>query len=412
MSNEAACRTTHPQILAGNCPWCGAAIGAESQADATGERRWDISRLKADLNHQDDEIRMITIRNVGYHLPDVTDAVNVLRIALSNSEERVRSEATLALASLGDRLTAEAIDSFEVASLKRKQQDDLAVRIVLLGYYDGKRLRSEATREARQAHVFWVIEHAPRSFIAETHYAHFIQYRDGPVYRQGREMWMALVEDNPEDTVILNNAASFLRLSDKAKSEELLKRASSLEPDDPRWPRKLAQLYWSEMLGKDAATRRSLAAMAQAEYERAQGLYRDERERLGQLHLLAQAAFEAGDYPKADTHASELLSKAEAGHRNNFYGNQILGRLALAAGDVERAKSHLLASAETAGCPLWSITFGSMVLAKELLGRGERETVLRFLERCAALWPESAEWLTRAVTAIERGETPFLLFSE
>jgi hypothetical protein len=222
-------------------------------------------------------------------------------------------------------------------------------------------------------------------------------------------MWLYVVEGNPEDTVILHNAASFLILSDRALSAELLKRARSLEPDDPLWSRRLAHVYRLEMIGKDAADRRSLAAMVQAECERAQELYRDERERLDQLHLLAEAAFEAGDYARADAYASELLSKAETGHRDIFHGNQILGRLALVGGDVERAKSHLLASAETAGCPMWCIMFRSMVLAKELLCRGERETVRRFLERCSALWPDSAEWFTQWAAAIERGEVPIFI---
>ena len=39
----------------------------------------------ADLNHEDDEARITTIHNAGFHLPDVTEAVNVLRIALGNS---------------------------------------------------------------------------------------------------------------------------------------------------------------------------------------------------------------------------------------------------------------------------------------------------------------------------------------
>src|ERR1700728_3156569 len=98
MCSEAVCRTTHPQILAGNCPCCGTEIGAQSQADAHGELRWNIPRLKADLNHADGEARITTIQNVGWHLSDVTEAVNVLRIALNNSAQRVREVATFALA--------------------------------------------------------------------------------------------------------------------------------------------------------------------------------------------------------------------------------------------------------------------------------------------------------------------------
>jgi hypothetical protein len=405
MSRETACGTTHAQILSGTCPWCGTAIGTASQA---GERQWDVSRLKADLFHNDQEARVITTRTMGYHLPIVSEAVDLLRFALNNPDGRVRDAATYALGSVGGRLTANAIEDFEVAARKWRHRDDLPIRIVLLGYYDGKHLRSPRARGARQAHVLWVIEHFPRSVVAGTWLAHLSEPLDDVAYRIGRTMWVSLVKGNPEDTVILHNAAIFLIVSDKAMSEKLLKRAKSLEPDDPLWSQHLAHLYWLDMMGKDAAARRTLAAKAQAEHEWAQGLYRDERERLDQLHLLAEAAFEAGDYAKADAYASELLAKAETGHLDIFYGNQILGRLALVGGDVERATSHLLASAETAGCPLFS-PFRSMVLAKELLGRGERETVRRFLERCSTSWPKSAKWLTRLAAAVERGEMPFFV---
>ncbi len=141
----------------------------------------------------------------------------------------------------------------------------------------------------------------------------------------------------------------------------------------------------------------------------AQGLYQDEQERLGQLHLLAECTLEAGDHARAEDYASELLSRAETEDKNIFYGHQILARVALAEGDVERAKSHLLASAETADCPLWSSTFRSMALAKDLLDRGEQETVRRFLERCALWWPGNAQWLTECVEAIDRREEPIFL---
>jgi hypothetical protein len=315
MSRETACGTTRAQILSGTCPWCGTAIGSVSQA---GERRWDVSRLKADLFHNDQEARIITTRNMGHHLPIVPEAVDLLRFALNNPDGRVRHAATYALGSVGGRLTAEAIEDFEVASRKRRHKDDLPIRIVLLGYYSGKHLTSPRARGAHQAHVLWVIEHFPRSVVAGTWLAHLSEQLDDVAYRIGRTMWISLVKGNPEDTVILHNAANFLLLSDKAMCEGLLKRAKTLEPDDPLWSRRLAHLFWLERIGKDAAARRTLAAKAQAEYEWAQGLYRDERERLDQLHHLAEAAFEAGDYAKAGAYASELLSKAETGHRDIF----------------------------------------------------------------------------------------------
>ena len=219
---------------------------------------------------------------------------------------------------------------------------------------------------------------------------------------------MSQIETHPESTAILGNAASFVTLCDKTKCGELLRRAKTLEPDNPRWTERLAHLYSLEMMGKDPAARRDWAAMVQAEYESGLGLYRDERARLNRLPDLADAAFEAGDYAKARTYASELLSRADTLERDEatFYGNQVLGRLAIVDGDLAGAKVHLLASAETTGSPSLGSFGPSMVLARELLARGERDVVLDYLTRCSSFWQYGADQLSRWAGTIERGETP------
>jgi hypothetical protein len=261
---------------------------------------------------------------------------------------------------------------------------------------------------ARQAHVLWIIEHASASHIAGTLYVGLDEHMDGEAYERGRKLWMAQVEADPEDTTILGDAASFLTHSDKARCGELLRRARSLEPDNPVWSERLGHLYSLEMIGKDAAAQRDWAAMTQAELERGQGLYRVEWKRLGQLPQLAEAAFAAGNYAKARVYADELLAKAGSGHDGSaiFYGNQVLGRLALAEGDVVRANAHLLASAETTGSPVLRSFGPSMELARELLGRGQRDVVLRYLERCSVFWEHGAEQLSRWSAAIEGNEAP------
>jgi hypothetical protein len=73
---------------------------------------------------------------------------------------------------------------------------------------------------------------------------------------------------------------------------------------------------------------------------------------------------------------------------------------------VERANGLLLASAETTDSPTLC-TFGpSIVLARELLRRGERDVVLRYLERCSSFWEHGAEQLSQWAAAIARGDTP------
>jgi len=123
---------------------------------------------------------------------------------------------------------------------------------------------------------------------------------------------------------------------------------------------------------------------------------------------LAGAAFEAGNYAKARTYAAELLSRADTLQREEatFYGNQVLGRLALFDGNVEGAKAHLLASAETTGSPVLCSFGPSMVLAGELLTLGERDVVLHYLKRCSLFWEDGADQLSRWAGAIERGNTP------
>jgi tetratricopeptide (TPR) repeat protein len=410
MLSEARCRTTHLQLLTGNCPWCEIPIGNRPatmgpQSHSAGERRWDIPRMKSDLDHEVDEVRLITVLNAQQHLPDVPEAAGVLRIALRNSVDRVKENATIALALLGNGMSAEAIHEYEAAS--RSEPGDFALRILLLGHYLRSQFVSNAARMARRAHIHWIIENAPESRIAGTPFAH-LDDTDDPAYEQAMQLWMSQIEAHPENTVILGNAAGFLTPNDKTKCGELLRHAKTLEPDNPEWSNRLGHLYSLEMIGKDAAARRDWAAMTQAEYEREQGLYRDERERLRQLPRLAEAAFEAGDYAKARTYASELLARADAGHKGKaiFCGNQVLGRLALVDGDVGGAKAHLLASAETTGSPTLCSFGPSMVLAGELLARGERDAVLRYLERCSSFWAYGAEWLARWASAIERDETP------
>ena len=103
-----------------------------------------------------------------------------------------------------------------------------------------------------------------------------------------------------------------------------------------------------------------------------------------------------------------MLSRADTSQREEatFYGNQVLGRLALVDGNVEGAKAHLLASAETTGSPVLRSFGPSMVLAGELLALGERDVVLHYLKRCSLFWKHGADQLARWAGAIERGETP------
>ena len=111
---------------------------------------------------------------------------------------------------------------------------------------------------------------------------------------------------------------------------------------------------------------------------------------------LARAALEAGELELAKKHAVETL-------RNNTdpkdwnYGNvihnanQILGRCALREGELAEAKNYLLKAGATPGSPQLDSFGPRMQLARELLEKGEKETVLQYLDLVARFWANPDE---------------------
>ena len=66
--------------------------------------------------------------------------------------------------------------------------------------------------------------------------------------------------------------------------------------------------------------------------------------------------------------------------------NLILGRVALRRGDLKSAREFLLAAARVKGAGALS-TFGpNMMLAREMLEKGQRGAVLEYFELCAKFW--------------------------
>ncbi|MDD2241012.1 MAG: hypothetical protein PHI93_10210 [Kiritimatiellae bacterium] len=73
--------------------------------------------------------------------------------------------------------------------------------------------------------------------------------------------------------------------------------------------------------------------------------------------------------------------------------NQILGRIALAEGNVDEAKKRLLASAYSDGSPTMNSFGPNMTLAKELLLKREREVVLQYFDLCRKFWGRHSDKL-------------------
>lgn len=135
----------------------------------------------------------------------------------------------------------------------------------------------------------------------------------------------------------------------------------------------------------------------------------------GRFHLMtkiAPTAYSANDLQKAKSYSNELLVLAEQFRNNWNYGNAthvanlVLGRVALASGDIEAAKAYLLESGKTIGSPQLNSFGPNMTLAKALLEKGERDVVLEYFKLCANFWEMGRDRLDAWAAAVKEGETP------
>lgn len=131
-----------------------------------------------------------------------------------------------------------------------------------------------------------------------------------------------------------------------------------------------------------------------------------------ELSDLAKRAFNAGQTDKAEAYARQLLIQAP-NYRSDwnygnaiFFGNFILGRVALIRGNAEQASQYLLASAKTKGSPQLDSFGPNMTLAKELLEKGQSEAVLHYLELCEHFWEGHRQQLDEWRDEIRKGKTP------
>ena len=139
----------------------------------------------------------------------------------------------------------------------------------------------------------------------------------------------------------------------------------------------------------------------------------------------APAAFRAGDMAKASSLANKLLAEAPKFENDWNYcnaihvGHLVLGRVALAGGDVKEAKSQLLKSVQGTGGPESTkgdvqfkgspqmATFGpNMQLAQDLLAKGEKDVVLKYLDLCATFWQKEFSKADEWKSQINKGESP------
>jgi len=315
----------------------------------------------------------------------------------------------------GHRVTADEAKSLEEGL--KTNPDDLVAHEKLITYYFEAMLtsRSSDLEEKRESHVLWLIEHDPESELAGSPEAAiqpmgFSQSTEG--YQQAKQLWLAQVQKHPDNVTIVRNAAEFVSLWDRALGRELLEKVLLLEPGDPAASSALAQSYMQErMIAQSPDEKAELAKKALSLHESALGNSTLEVRFYG-LADVAEEAYAAGDIAKAGQYASELLQLAPQFKTNWNYGNAlhkgniILGRVALQRGDISVAKQHLLAAGDISGSPQLDSFGPNMTLAKELLEKGERDSVLAYLQSCEGFWKMGTTQLQDWIAVVKAGGTP------
>jgi len=318
-------------------------------------------------------------------------------------------------------------------------EGDLWLRSLLLGYYLLHDRRA-ADRSAALKHILWIIENAGAFPIAarggiliclpphasdvngwhrwistfglwntlsaskELNADLSIEYLN-PI----KESWNRALAVSPGDARIIERAAEFFLLFDRVKSGRLLREARNLEPNSARWSECLAMLYQHEMQSRRDESRPDWGAMAAAEWERALLLCTDDSRGCRMLCQASTCALEARDFEKARFLAQKLVDGSYdswAAEQTLHFGHQLLGRIALECGDVERAKAHLFESIATTGSGYLLAVGPRARLAKELLRRGETEVVLKYFRRCSELSVGRRDEFATWADQIERGQTP------
>jgi hypothetical protein len=119
-----------------------------------------------------------------------------------------------------------------------------------------------------------------------------------------------------------------------------------------------------------------------------------EQNRFYALDDVAKESFEVGKIDDAKNYATELLALASKFQGDWNYGNAIqdgnlvLGRIAVRDGRIEEAKKYLLEAGKSPGSPVMDSFGPNMSLAKDLLEKGEQDTVLQYFDLCRKFWKD------------------------
>jgi len=282
----------------------------------------------------------------------------------------------------------------------RSHPDNIDDRLSLIGYYSWNG-RTPGDRLRLRTHVLWMIDNHPEHpATAEPALRDLPDDPDGNV--QILEVWTKNLEIHKDDYNVLKNAEKFFFSRNPSTAEALVRRLGEKDPSNRTWPNELAKLY--SMFGIPDYPSKDPAETATEAYKRVLELTRDPHSRESLAGDMAEADFKAGNLSGAAALARIHLQSSDRSAIQR--ANTLLGRVALRSDDMSSAKQYLLDSGKPDVGRYVSLSGPTMILAKELLEKGQRDIVVEYLEECLTLWPHGEDILRIWISDIQNGRTP------
>jgi hypothetical protein len=127
------------------------------------------------------------------------------------------------------------------------------------------------------------------------------------------------------------------------------------------------------------------------------------------LSSLVLAEFDAGEDQAAERDSRRLLDGPKTDANAFSIAQTVLGRTAAAAGDLNGAKAHLMASI-TMPPSIKNASFQpNMTLAQDLYDAGEKDAVIQFLEASRAVWKFDRGRIDRMISFVKKAPSADLI---
>jgi tetratricopeptide (TPR) repeat protein len=224
-------------------------------------------------------------------------------------------------------LSGRNLNAQQVIELEQKllvNPIDQLSRIALMGYYPKYALWKRAAREKALGHELWFIRNEPTHPRLRFPLCSRIACADDDLYEIGKSAWLEHVDDDCDDASILSRAASFFSMRDKQRAAELIERARTIEPSNPRHLDDLASLY---SLGLNGDYDRSWLQRA---FEVHGELLASKPDDIRQLAAFAGVAEKVGEYDLAREAALKILQVVKPTDRAAIHqAHSVLGLIYL-----------------------------------------------------------------------------------